>query len=416
MRRAVITGVGVLSPIGCGFERFLDGLEAGRNGIDLIRSFDATSFDVQLAGEVDGFDEAAVDDEFPGARGIYDRKVRLGLAAAADAIASAGLSGGDRRRLGVASGVSLEVMDLTLLVAGDPGRVDLASFVERVHWMGRPPQTPLDSVNNMVGERFGLGGPSYVIASACASGGQAIGQGLLSIRRGEAEAMLCGGFDSMVHPLGIGGFWLLGALSTNGDPETAMRPFDLRRDGTVLGEGAGYVLLEEHERARARGARILAEVAGFATTVDAYKPTAPDPQGIGASEAMSRAIRDARLRPEDIDYVSAHGTSTPLNDEVETRALERVFGDRLPSLPVSAVKSMVGHLIAAAGAVEAIAALLGFERGRIPPTIHHAEPDPRCDLDCVPNVSRTWVGNALAVNCFGFGGQNATLILKRYGD
>ncbi|NTU41494.1 MAG: beta-ketoacyl-[acyl-carrier-protein] synthase family protein [Nitrospirales bacterium] len=416
--RAVITGCGVCSPLGSGRESFFDALQAGVSGIDEITLFDASSFPVRIGGEVRDLSPDPVRERFPASADVSDRKVLLGLAAVAQAIEDAGLSdgalaGGDA---GVSFGAALEVLNLEDLSLSfrSTGR-GLAPLFSEILREGRRLQHPMDTTNRIVTARFRISGQSFLNCSACVASTMAIGQAFGMIRRGEAELFICGGFDSMINPLGVGGFSLLGALSSRNDLRgAACRPFDARRDGAVLGEGAGIVILESLDHALRRGARIYAEVVGFGTSLDAYKPTDPDPEGEGAALAMMAALSSAGLIPEEIDYINAHGTSTPKNDEVEVKAIKRVFGARAYRIPVSSTKSMHGHLIAASGAVETIACLLGFERNMIPPTINYKNPDPFCDLDVVPGRARAWRGRHILKNSFGFGGQNASLILKRW--
>jgi len=415
-----VTGCGVVSAIGRGRESFFSGLREGRSGIGPISLFDASTFPVRLAGEVKGLDRQAIAARYPGAEAVKDRKVFLALAAFDDLLADAEIPPDmmAREKVGLNLGVSLEVLpldDLRRPASGpDYSRTDLLRGIKD---MGEVLQTPLDTASRILARRHGLTGPVYVNGSACAASAMAIGHSFELVRRGLAGAIVCGGFDSMIHPLGIGGFALLGALSTKGpDDWAACRPFDAGRDGTVIGEGAGLVMLESLDHARERRAAILAEVVGYGASLDAFKPTDPDPEGRGMRSAMEKALASAGVGPDAIGYINAHGTSTPKNDEIETKAIKALFGDSARRIPVSSTKSMIGHLIGAAGAVELIACLSAFLGDIIPPTINYEHPDPFCDLDYVPNRARPWKGDYILTNSFGFGGQNAALVLKRWRE
>lgn len=421
MRRVVVTGCGVVSPIGSGKKNFFDSLEQGQSGIDEITLFDAASFPVRIAGEVKDVDVKDILSTFASGEFIIsDRKVFLGLAAFKEAIADSGigeevLAGG---RTGINSGVSLEVLPIAEFHENsDSLKERLKDIYSDLLKRETNLQTPLDTTNRIVIEKYKITGPGFVNCSACAASAQAIGHSFQVIKRGDAEVFICGGFDSMINPLGIGGFSLLGALSTRNELKgAACRPFDAGRDGAVIGEGAGVLIIEELEHALAREAKIYCEIVGFGSSLDAYKPTDPDPEGDGAAAAIEMALQSARLSPGKIGYINAHGTSTPKNDEIETKAIKRVFGQDAYQIPVSSTKSMIGHLIAASGAVEFTACLLAFERNLIPATINYEKRDPYCDLDYVPNQAREWQGEYILSNSFGFGGQNACLILKRWGD
>lgn len=420
MRRVVVTGCGVVSAIGRGRESFFTALQNGASGIGPISHFDASAFPVRQAAEVKGLKLESLISRYPEAADITDRKVFLALAAFDDLMADARMPARlpASSRMGLNLGVSLEILPLERLSRPATGLpISRIDHLRRLKDMGGVLQTPLDTASRILAARHDMTGPSYVNCSACAASAMAIGHSFELIRRGLVDIVCCGGYDSMVNPLGIGGFALLGALSTNGEnDEPACRPFDARRNGTVIGEGAGLVTLEDLGHAKSRNAPILAEVAGYGASLDAYKPTDPDPDGRGMLSAMKKALAGAGIGPGDIDYINAHGTSTPKNDEIETRAIKDLFGDRAYRIPVSSTKSMIGHLIGAAGAVELIACLAGFLRGFIPPTINYAHPDPFCDLDYVPNRAREWDGEYILTNSFGFGGQNATLVLKRYRE
>jgi 3-oxoacyl-[acyl-carrier-protein] synthase II len=418
MRRVVVTGCGVVSPIGSGKNQFFDSLMQGKSGIDIISLFDASAFPVKLAGEVRDLDYKRALDIYASAKSILDRKVLLGLLAFNEALEDSRLEEEllMGRKVGLNLGVSLEVLPIEEFYTGSASaKESLRDVYNDLIKRKTNLQTPLDTANRILIEKHKMSGPDFVNCSACAASAQAIGHSFQIIQRGDADILVCGGFDSMVNPLGIGGFSLLGALSTSNTLKgAACRPFDAKRNGTVLGEGAGVVVVEALENARKRNAKIYCEIIGYGTSLDAYKVTDPDPEGEGAVTAIKTSLQSARLSPDKIDYINAHGTSTLKNDEVETNAIKEVFGNKAYKIPVSSTKSMIGHLIAASGAVEFIACLLGFLRNLIPPTINYENRDPFCDLDYVPNRSREWEGEHILSNSFGFGGQNACLILKRW--
>lgn len=412
-KRAVITGIGALTPIGCGKDGFWEGLRTARNGIHRITRFDPTPFASHMAGEINDFDPASYMDKKESRR--MDRFCQFGIAAARQAVEDGrlDLSREDPTRLGIAvgsgiGGVETFAEQVQVLESKGPGRVS-------------PFFIPMMIPNMAAGQIsifLGLKGPSLTTVSACASSADAIGQALRLIQRGEADVVLAGGTEAPITPISLAGFSSMKALSTrNDDPEHACRPFDRDRDGFVMGEGAGMVLVEELEHARARGAHIYAELIGYGNTSDAYHITAPPPGGEGSARAMAAALADAGLRPEDVDYINAHGTSTSYNDLYETQAIKSVFGEHAYRVPVSSTKSMTGHLLGAAGAVEFIACLFALQEGLLPPTINLENPDPECDLDYVPNTPRPAQVNVALSNSFGFGGHNVTLILRRYsGD
>lgn len=417
MTRVVVTGMGIVSPLGTGREAFWTSLTAGRSGIGPVTLFDASSFPVRFGGEVKGFCARPVIERFPEAAGCRDRKVLLALGAAEQAIADAGLTEPTLRDALLCVGVGLESLcleDLTAQAKTENLSRALAQAISAQY--DRPLfQTPLDRTAAMLGNRYGFLAGRYTNCSACAAGTQVLGEAWQMLCEGQAAVALAGAADSMINPLGLGGFSLLRVLSEENDrPEQACRPFDATRQGTVLGEGAAFLVLETFDHATARGASVYAEVLGYGSSLDAFAPTDPDPCGRGAVESMRRAVRSAGLQPHQIDCVNAHATGTPKNDAVETAAIKEVLGRRAFEIPVHAVKSMTGHMIAASGAVEAAAAALCIVRRTVPPTINLRTPDLACDLDYVPQQAREFRGDVVLSNSFGFGGQNATLILGRF--
>lgn len=416
MRPVVVTGLGVVTSVGAGREAFWSNLTAGRSGIGAIQLFDASSFPVRIGGEVRDFDSQGVRDQFPAARNVRDRKVLLGLTAAVEAIADAGLDQLELAPAILSLGVGLEVLwlgDLTPHVwSPDMGAAIASSMLK--DGSGRLLQTPLDLTAEILGERYGLLGGRHVNCSACAAGTQAVGEAWQLLAEGCGEVALAGAADSMLNPLGLGGFSLLRVLSDENEaPERACRPFDATRQGTVLGEGAAFLVLETREHATRRGAKVYAEILGYGSSLDGFRVSDPDPDGKGAVESMRRALRSADLSPEDVDCVNAHGTGTPKNDVVETAAIREVLGGHAHEIPVHSVKSMTGHMIAASGAVEAVVAVLTLTCRTVPPTINLERPDPECDLDYVAEGARILDGRTVLSNSFGFGGQNATLIFGR---
>jgi 3-oxoacyl-[acyl-carrier-protein] synthase II len=426
-RRVVITGMGVVTPLGHSVADLFKAQLEGRSGIGPITLFDAGHFPTKFAAQVQNFDLAQhVED--PSRWEHSGANARFAAAAAQEALDDADLLDNhkvDRTRCGVYLGSGEGIQDfhnLVSLVAQSyhPDRRDvdtvtfasggLKEFHARREFEQEPHTTPAH-----LAAYFDLEGPNYNCLTACAASSQAIGEATELIRHGDADVMLSGGAHSMIHPLGLTGFNLLTALSTyNADPKKASRPFDLQRDGFVLGEGSGMLVLEELEHAKRRRASIYAELTGYGTTADAFRVTDSHPEGRGASACIRMALKDSGLAPADIDYINAHGTSTQVNDKVETLAIKKVFGETAYRVPVSSSKSMIGHLIAAAGAVELIITTMALRRSLLPPTINYEVPDPECDLDYVPNVAREKrVRHALS-NSFGFGGQNITLIVSRF--
>jgi len=409
-RRVVITGMGVISPVGNSQESFWKSLTEGKSGIGQITRFDVSKYTARIAGEVKDFDPAQFIDRKELRR--MDRYTHYAMAASKMAIEDSGLKieGEMAERTGVIIGSGIggtetwEAQHQKLLESG-PEKIS-PFFV---------PMMIIDIAAGQIAITFGAKGPNFATVSACASGAQAIGEAFCSIQAGESEAMICGGTEAPITPLALAGFCALRALSTrNDDPVHASRPFDKERDGFVMGEGAGILILEELEHAKARGAKIYAEVCGYGATADAHHITAPAPGGEGAARAMKTALKNAGLNPGDVDYINAHGTSTDMNDRYETAAIKTVFGEHARKLAVSSTKSMTGHLLGAAGGVEAIATVLTIKNGRIHPTINYTTPDPECDLDYVPNTARQAKVRAALSNSFGFGGHNVSLAFKEY--
>jgi 3-oxoacyl-[acyl-carrier-protein] synthase II len=410
--RVVITGMGVVSPIGIGVDLFWESLRAGKSGIDRIESFDVSPFTTQIAGEVKDFQAEDYMDKKLVKRS--DRVIHFALAASNLAVehAKLKLDSCDRERIGVVIGTGIggmsswEEQHSNLLTKG-PRRIS-PFFIPMMI-----PNMP----SGQVSISLGLQGPTFSVVSACATGGNCIGSAMDAIRTGQADVMLAGGSEAAVTPLGIGGFCAMRAMSTrNDEPQKASRPFDKGRDGFVMGEGAGILVLESLEHAQARGAHIIAELLGYACTGDAYHMTNPDPEGSGAARAMNLALKSCGKQPTDVDYINAHGTSTPVGDPCEIRACRTVFGEHAEKLAISSSKSMTGHTLGAAGAIESVVCALALENQIIPPTINLEELDPECALDMVPNVARKQVVNFALNNTFGFGGHNVVLGLSRWSD
>ncbi len=408
-RKAVITGIGAVSPLGSSVESLWEALVNGRSGIVRLKSFDPTGLTTDIAGEVRDFDPV----EFLGKREArrVDRFAQFALYAAEQAITDSGLDlqSIDLSRTGVyvGSGIGgiteMQIQQIRLIKSG-PQKVS-PFLIPKLMSNAGPGQVAI---------RYGFKGPNWAIATACASGTHAIGEAARTIERGDADVMVTGGAEAAVGPLGMGGFCSLKALSTRDvPPEQASCPFDADRDGFVLGEGSGMLILEEEEYAKKRGARIYAALSGYGNTSDAHHITAPLEDGSGAADAMSHALKDARVNPGDIDYINAHGTSTQLNDAMETRAIKSVFGGKSHDVAVSSTKSMTGHLLGASGGLETIVCVLAVERGVVPPTINLKHPDPECDLDYVPNEAREMDVRAVLKNSFGFGGHNAALVIEK---
>ncbi|AAR34979.1 beta-ketoacyl-ACP synthase II [Geobacter sulfurreducens] len=409
MRRVVVTGVGAVSPLGVGNAANWDALVSGTSGIGHITRFDASDLPVRIAGEVKGFDPEQYIDKKEVKK--MDLFIQYAMAAAHYAMEDSGLqiTEENAERTGVLVGAGL---------GGLPTIEKYhAAMLEGGHKKISPFFIPMLIINLAPGHisiKYGAKGPNLSSVSACATGTHSIGDAYHMIKRGDADAMIAGGTESTVTPLGIGGFAVMKALSTrNDDPTAASRPFEKNRDGFVLAEGAGIVVLEEYEAAKKRGAKIYAEIVGYGLTGDAYHLTAPAPEGEGAARCMKMALNNAGVRPEEVDYINAHGTSTPFNDYYETLAVKSVFGDYAKKVMVSSTKSMTGHLLGAAGGVEAVFTLMAMDKGVIPPTINYQEQDPECDLDYVPNAAREKSITYALSNNFGFGGTNATLLFKK---
>ena len=413
-RRVVITGVGPVTPIGTGKETFWNNLIAGKSGVGIITRFDPTDFDVKIAGEVKNFEYADYMDKKEGKR--MDRVTHFAVAAAKLAVEDAklDLASINQVRAGVCvgsgiGGIETFVEQTTKYVEKGPSKIS-------------PFFIPMEIPNMPAGQisiALGFKGPNTAIVTACATGTNCIGDAFRTIQYGDADIMIAGGTEAAISPVAVAGFANMKALSTNNEhPEKASCPFDKKREGFVMGEGAGVVVLEELEHAKARGAHIYAEICGYGMTADAYHITAPDPSGEMPAACMQAAVDDAGLKPEEVDYINAHGTSTHRNDLNETLAAKKVFGEHAYKMAISSNKSMMGHLLGAAGGVEAIATVLTIENSVIPPTINYEDPDLEegLDLDYVPNVARKSEVNVAISNSFGFGGHNATILFKKYKD
>ncbi len=424
-RRVVVTGIGMVTPLGVDREVVWKRLLAGESGVGYTTLFDASNFPTKISAEVKDWDLSDVG-ENPDNWKFQGRHTRFAIGAAKKAIADSGVKDSkiDPTRFGVYTGSGEGQQDFDrfteLMVAGLNGgtNLDISRFVRRGLELLNPicelEQEPNMPAGHLAG-LFDAQGPNFNCLTACAASSQAIGEAVEIIRRNEADVMLAGGTHTMIHPFGVTGFNLLTALSTrNDEPARASRPFDRDRDGFVLGEGAGMVVLEELEAAKARGAHIYGEIVGYGSTADAYRITDTHPEGRGAISCIQMALQDSGLGADDIHYINAHGTSTSVNDKVESLAIKRTFGDRAYKIPISSTKSMMGHLIAAGGAVELIICLLAIRDNALPPTINYETPDPDCDLDYIPNAAREARCDAALSNSFGFGGQNIALICRRF--
>lgn len=409
-RRVVITGLGVISPVGTGLENFWNALTSGVSGIKRISRFDPTGFNSQIAGEVQGFDPTSYLDKKEIRH--MDRFTQYAVSAAKMAIkdASLKLEIENCNRIGIILGTGIGGMETfeeqsKVLLERGPRRVSPFFIPMMIANMGAA----------QAAITFGLKGPNITITTACASSSNAIGDSFRLIQHGQADIMITGGSEAAVTPLAVAGFCSMKSLSTHNDqPKKASRPFDAKRDGFIISEGAAILILEDLEHACRRGVRIYAEIIGYSSTCDAYHITAPNPEGFGASMAMSLALEDAGVHPSEVDYINAHGTSTPLNDKQETLATKQVFGLDAKKVAISSTKSMTGHLLGAAGGVESIASVMAIHTSIIPPTINYENPDPECDLDYVPNHARTKEVRIVLSNSLGFGGQNVSLVFKKY--
>ena len=409
LQRVVVTGLGAITPIGNDVSSYWEGLSTARNGVAGITLFDASRHACRFAAEVKNFDPSGWLEPKESKR--WDRFCQFGVIAAKQAVAHAGLTidESNQHRVGTAigSGVGgLLMMETQAHVLKDRGPDRVSPFCV-------PMMIP-NMATGLTAIALGAKGPSSAVATACAAGSNAIGDAYRLIQLGLADVMVAGGAESAITPLGVAGFASAKALSfRNDDPTSASRPFDAERNGFVIGEGAGVIVLESLEHAQARGAQILAEVVGYGMTCDAHHITSPTPGGVGGAEAMRLALKDARLEPEAVDYVNAHGTSTQANDSNETSAIKSALGDWAYQIPVSSTKSMTGHLLGGSGGIEAVAAVLAIEHNLVPPTINYQNPDPACDLDVVPNQAREHTLNVVLSNSFGFGGHNVCLAFRR---
>jgi len=410
VRRVAVTGLGAITPVGNTAEETWRSAVAGKSGIDFIRSFDADGFPVRVAAEVKDFDPEGLAP--PKELRRLDRNVQLALGAAKEAVADSGLNGYDPMRVGIVFGSA---------IGGLIGIVDQADTLrERGADRVSPyfiPSVLVDSASGQIAISLGIRGPNYAPVSACATGSHAVGEGAETIRRGDADAILAGGTEACMHPLILAGFCAMrGLAAEDEDPPKASRPFDATRAGFVMGEGACVLVLEELEAARARGATIYAEVLGYGASNDAYHMAAPEPEAVGVADMMRAALKRADVDPERVGYINAHGTSTPLGDAAETKAIKDVFGGHAYDLAVSSTKSVMGHCFGAAGAIEAMMCVRAVHEGVLPPTINYRNPDPVCDLDYVPNEARETQVDVALSNAMGLGGHNACVLIGRYSD
>jgi beta-ketoacyl-acyl-carrier-protein synthase II len=407
MRRVVVTGLGAVTPLGLDARTTWDAALAGRSGVDWIRAFDPTGYPVRIASEVKDFDAAAVVGPKEARR--LERNVVLAVAAAREAWADAGVEGVDPARAGILVGSAIGGVTGVLAqneVLGKRGHSRVSPWFL--------PNVLVDSASGQIAIDLGLRGPNYAPVSACATGSHAVGEGAETIRRGDADVILAGGTEACMHPVILAGFCAMrGLVAEEEDPTRASRPFDATRAGFVMGEGACVLLLEEHQRAVERGARIYAEVLGYGTSNDAHHMAQPDPDSVGVAEMMRTALTRSDVAPERVGYINAHGTSTPQGDLAETKAIKDVFGSHAYDLAVSSTKSVLGHLFGAAGAVEAMMCVRALHEGVLPPTINYRTPDPECDLDYVPNEARRVQVDVALSNAMGLGGHNACVLLGR---
>jgi 3-oxoacyl-[acyl-carrier-protein] synthase II len=409
-KRVVVTGMGVVASLGHNVNDFWAGIVAGKCGIDKVSLFDAKDYSCQIGAEVRGWDPAQHMDPKEVRRN--DRYTHFGFCAAKQAIADAKLDmtveDADRVGVIIGSGIggmwTIENQHKVLLERG-PRKVSPFMI----------PALISNMCGGLVAIELGARGPNFGVVSACSTATHAIGESLRMIRRGEADVMVCGGAEAAITPLAYAGFCSMKAMSTNNEnPQKASRPFDLNRDGFIMGEGGAILVIESLEHALARGAHIYCELAGYAATCDAYHITSPDPEGKGLAQSMIKAMRDANVEPHQVDYINAHGTSTPYNDKFETIAIKKIFGDHSRKVNISSTKSMTGHLLGAAGSIEAVISVKAIETGIVPPTINYETPDPECDLDYTPNVKREAKIDTVLTDNLGFGGHNATLVFRRH--
>ncbi len=411
-RRVAVTGVGLITPCGTGTEKSWENIKNGISGIDLIKKLDVSRFETKIAGEVHDFDPLEFFDKKELRR--IDTFIQYAIAATQFAIEQANIEFDEelKDRTGVIIGVGLgglDIIEKNKLILEEKGPKRISPFFI--------PMLIGNEAAANVSIRWGFKGPNFCVTTACASGAHSIGEAFKIIQRGAADVIIAGGAESVITPLSISGFNSMKALSRrNDEPQKASRPFDKDRDGFVMGEGAGLIILEDMEFAKKRGAKILAEIVGYGLCCEAYHIAAPAPDGVGMAMSMELSLKDAGIQPENIDYINAHGTSTELNDKYETAAIKKVFGDYAYKLKVSSTKSMTGHLLGAAGGIEAGISVLAIRDNVIPPTINYENPDPECDLNYVPNKMIEQKLDYVMSNSFGFGGQNATLIFKRYEE
>lgn len=408
-RRVVITGMGVVSALGMGVDQFWNSIKEGKSGISTVERFDVTDYPTKVAAEIKDFEPTAYIDKKEAKR--MDRFTQFAMAAAKMAVEHSGINfeNMDRFRAGVIIGSGIGGIDTfedqhEVLMTKGPGRVS-PFFI---------PMMIANMASGRVAIEYGLNGFNECVITACATANNAIGDAFKVIQRGDADVMVTGGAEASITPMSFAGFCSSKAMTTNNDPATACRPFDADRDGFVMGEGSGILIIEEFEHAVKRGANILAEIVGYGCTCDAFHITQPHPEGMGGARCMKMAIDDAGIKPEEVGYVNAHGTSTPLNDPSETAVVKTVFGEYAKKIAMSSTKSMTGHLLGAAGAIEAIITSLSLKEGFLPPTINYKTPDAECDLDIVPNVGRKAEFKYAISNALGFGGHNAALLLKKY--
>lgn len=410
--RVVVTGIGVICPVGNTVEEAWANLSAGKSGIDYITLIDTEALDNHIAGEVKNYDPTEVLGRKEARR--TDRVTQLAITATQEALTDSGLeiNNDNRWEIGciVGSGIGgIGTLSESILSLEQKGHRSISPLAI--------PKSLIDSASGNVSMQFGLNGPNFCITTACATGNNAIGEGTAIIQRGQAKVMLAAASEAAISPIALAGFNNMKALSRqNDEPQTVSRPFDATRNGFVLGEGAATLVLEDLDHALARGAKIYAEVVGYGHTSDAYHPTAPMETGEGAAKAMEFALRDAGLTAKDIDYINAHGTSTPLNDTAETNALKRALGEDAYNISISSTKSITGHLLGAAGAVEAVFSIMAMQHNFVPPTINLHNPDPTCDLDYTPNEGKAHEINVIMSNAFGFGGHNAVIVMRRFSE